>query len=87
MKTMDLYLYFGGAFDLALPASPLPEEAPCARPSSNFYSSAAIVERTNSTDLLEEHASLPTSTSSFTGKVGKGACFPDYSGRGWKSPI
>ena len=37
-----------GAFDWALPASP--EEAPCARRSSNFYSSAALVERANPTD-------------------------------------
>ena len=29
---------------------PLPEEAPSARPSSNFYSFAAIVERANSTN-------------------------------------
>ncbi len=45
-----------GAFDWALS-----DEAPCARPSSNFYSPAAIVERANSTDSAARWKARPSS--------------------------
>ena len=66
----------------------LPEEAPYACLSSNFYSSAAIVERANSTDSrsLEEHAPLPTSI-----PAQEHAPLPTSTsagaGRGWKRRV
>ena len=81
-----------GAHSIGLfqPLPEVPEEAPCARPSSNFYSSATIVERANSTDSAAHWKSTPLFqplSAPVLVEVERGVCLPDSSGRGWKSPI
>ncbi len=75
-----------GVFDWALP-----EEAPCACPSSDFYSFVAIVGRANSTDSASSWKSTPLFQQLPAllcwKKLEEGRALPDSSGRGWKSPI
>ena len=60
--------YVRGAVDL-----PLPEEAPCARPSSNFCSSAAMDGRANSTNSAAGWKSTPL-FQPLLEEVGRGVC-------------